>query len=288
MDANNSHGDQHDHESQHISPGDCFPQPTISPSRLSSASSYDSHDVDLTKYVHPPAPDLDETRDTRGRDLLMNRPRGNTPDKLKDKTSSKHFLKAEESHNSAMHADDSHGSDISSASTSDDVELERFGSNNRPSDDEDTGLTKNNLSRRKQRRKHQRVDESVMGTRDITHQERQSADKSVLKALLINALLIAAWYAFSLSISIVSQALTSTLVLAAANTGSSTISGCSHLNTSIFTSLYSRLVCTCLFNSLWPPWFSTSSRPFARAGIVSPTRIIIAASRKPRLVPQNP
>ncbi|KAL8829833.1 MAG: hypothetical protein Q9191_001785 [Dirinaria sp. TL-2023a] len=203
MDDNNAYDARHDHGSKHTSSADHFPQPTISPSRLSSVSSYDNHDGDLTKHVHPPAPDMDEASDTRRRAPLMNHSQGSTAHKHEDKSSPKRYLKAEASPNPAMHADNAHGSDLSSASMSDDVELERFASDNEPSDNEDTGLTKNALGRRrKRRRKHHRVDESVMGTRDITEQERQAADKSVLKALLINALLIAAWYAFSLSISI--------------------------------------------------------------------------------------
>lgn len=203
MDDNNAYDARHIHDSKHTSSADHFPQSTTSPSRLSSVSSYDNHDVDLTKYVHPPALDMDEASDTRRRAPLMNLSQGSTAHKHKDKSSSKRYLKAEACPNLAMHADNAHGSDLSSASMSDDVELEQFASDNEPSDNEDTGLTKNALGRRrKRRRKHHRVDESVMGTRDITEQERQAADKSVLKALLINALLIAAWYAFSLSISI--------------------------------------------------------------------------------------
>lgn len=203
MAGNDVPGVRHDHESKHASPADHFPQPTISPSRLSDTSSCDSHDADLTTYVHPPAPDLDETSNRRKRKPLMNHTQRTTADNFNDKTSSKHHLRAKGSHNPAMHADDGHGSDFSSASTSDNLELEPFASDNGLSDDEATGLTKNDLSRRrKRRRKHQRVDESVMGTREINKQERISADRSVLKALLVNALLIAAWYAFSLSISI--------------------------------------------------------------------------------------
>ena len=150
---------------------------------------------------------MDETADARGQELLEDHSNGRTVDDHRDKTCSKRYLKAAESDNPAMRRDDGDGSDFSLTSTSDDVELEHFPSENELSDEEDIKPRKNGSGRRKRRRRHQRMDENGTSSCDTTRQERVSADRTVIKALLINALLIAAWYAFSLSISIVGRGL---------------------------------------------------------------------------------
>jgi solute carrier family 35 protein C2 len=71
-------------------------------------------------------------------------------------------------------------------------------------DDEETGLTGKDKVRRKQKRRrntllHVRVAPEVV----ITAEEKKEADQYVFKNSLINGLLIALWYIFSLSISIV-------------------------------------------------------------------------------------
>ena len=97
------------------------------------------------------------------------------------------------------------GSDFSSMSTSDEYELGRMPADDIGTDDEETGLTKKTKERRKRkRRKATRLDERVAGTVKTSKQEQKVADWNVLKAMFINVLLIASWYLFSLSISIVS------------------------------------------------------------------------------------
>ena len=220
MDNDGSNGKRKFDGPQQEAPVHRFPKPTLSSSRSSSstASSEESYDPQLVAHVHPPAPDMDSSaRDARRRRaMLMDHPNGSIADTLRDaKNPRRHRWKQrEETGDTSMHQhpvsppDDAHSSVFSSISASDDVELDHLSSEEGSTDDEETGLTKRDSSKRKRkRRKHTQLDERVSGTPDVTEQERASANKSIIKALLMNSLLIASWYAFSLSISIVSLAL---------------------------------------------------------------------------------
>ncbi|KAL8797664.1 MAG: hypothetical protein Q9195_000016 [Heterodermia aff. obscurata] len=100
-------------------------------------------------------------------------------------------------------SDDGETSDFSSRTASDDVELKSISSDLDFSEDEEAGLAKKDLGRRKRRRRRNTLlKDRVIGVPSVSKQEHDSADRSVVRALLINALLIASWYAFSLSISI--------------------------------------------------------------------------------------
>lgn len=74
-------------------------------------------------------------------------------------------------------------------------------------DDEETGLTQ--LDKQRRQRKRQRntqFDQRIAREKsDLSAEERKEADRNVVKSLLINVGLILLWYAFSLSISIVSR-----------------------------------------------------------------------------------
>ncbi|KAL6714609.1 hypothetical protein ACLMJK_008034 [Lecanora helva] len=108
---------------------------------------------------------------------------------------------ASDDKNMAYASDDGHGSDYSSMSTSDDVELSHFARGDALSDDEETGLTRKDKEHRKRkRRRNTHLDGRIAG--NVKSSKKEQADKNVLKALLINILLILAWYLFSLSISI--------------------------------------------------------------------------------------
>ena len=99
-------------------------------------------------------------------------------------------------------------SEFSSRSTSDDVELSHLAPDDALTDDEETGLTKKDKEHRKRRRrKATRLDGRIAGNVKTSKQEQKLADWNVLKAMIINVLLIASWYLFSLSISIVSESL---------------------------------------------------------------------------------
>lgn len=135
---------------------------------------------------------------------------------------------SESTHAEYVLGDENH-SDFSPQSTIDDVELHQLNSEGEDglTDDEETGLTKKDNRHRKRRRKHTLQDDDIGGKTKLVNQEKFSADRSVLKALLINTLLIASWYLFSLSISIVGHVLSS-VCLSELIQSSSTTNGCSH------------------------------------------------------------
>ena len=101
-------------------------------------------------------------------------------------------------------SDDGRGSDFSSRTTSEDVELNAL-SSDECTNDEEAGLTKHDASKRKRRRRKNRL---LNGRASVapgaSKQASYLAAKNFYRALIINALLIASWYTFSLSISIVS------------------------------------------------------------------------------------
>ena len=89
-------------------------------------------------------------------------------------------------------------------STSEDVEMEAL-SEDGLQDDEETGLTGKDKGRRKRkRRRNTLMDQRIAADLTITAEEKKEADQNVVKKSLINGLLIALWYLFSLSISLVS------------------------------------------------------------------------------------
>lgn len=71
-------------------------------------------------------------------------------------------------------------------------------------DDEETGLTgKDKRRKQKKRRRNTRLDQRIVPDQDISPDEQKEADKTVLKRLMVNGVLILMWYFFSLSISLV-------------------------------------------------------------------------------------
>lgn len=88
-------------------------------------------------------------------------------------------------------------------STSEDVELDEL-SDDGLQDDEETGLTGQDKSKRKRKkRRNTLLDQRIAADVKITDEEKKEADQNVLKKGLINGLLIGLWYLFSLSISLV-------------------------------------------------------------------------------------
>jgi solute carrier family 35 protein C2 len=93
-------------------------------------------------------------------------------------------------------------------STSDDVELSAMSDDDGLQDDEETGLTgKDKQRRKKRRRRNTLLDQRIAGDGRVTAEEKNEANKSVVKNILVNVSLIGLWYLFSLSISIVSPLL---------------------------------------------------------------------------------
>ncbi len=237
-------------------------QPTVGSPRhsTSSTSSQDNQDPYIGFHVHQPAPDdMDNVGDSRKRRaMLMNHPDESIANTLRDANDPRRQRQkgrdelddtSTQKHTPSFPVN-GHSSEFSSVSASDDAERDHLSSDLGFTDDEETGLAKKELGESKRkRRKHTRLDKRVARSASIPKQERSSADKSVIKALITNALLIASWYAFSLSISIVGfhwlfnnyiEQLTSP----------STTNGCSHQNISTSNSHSSRHACTCLYNLL--------------------------------------
>ena len=112
----------------------------------------------------------------------------------------------EEDKQLAYSSDESHVSDFSSRTTSEDFELDHLTTEDPFSDDEEAGMTKKDKRHRKRRRrKAARMDERFAGNIKVPRPNKALTHNSVYTAWLINALLVASWYAFSLSISIVSK-----------------------------------------------------------------------------------
>ncbi|KAI0022408.1 triose-phosphate transporter family-domain-containing protein [Xylariomycetidae sp. FL0641] len=69
-------------------------------------------------------------------------------------------------------------------------------------DDEETGLTKKDRRRKRdKRRRNTRLDQRIVRDK-LTDEERKEADQNVIRKMGVNALLIGLWYLFSLSISL--------------------------------------------------------------------------------------
>lgn len=216
-DNENEHEHEHEHEQENTnSSADRFPLPTLSTlSSLSSSpgsrrASQDS--AGIASYVHPPPPNMDGSADghRRRRGLLAGKDEN---DGVDGKARGKHRSRrvrignaGAESEQESYPSDEDNVSDFSSRSISDDVELHHIASEDGLTDDEETGLTREDKRNRKRRKKKNTLlDQRIIGTGKISKQDGNSADKNVLRASLINALLIASWYLFSLSISIVSM-----------------------------------------------------------------------------------
>ena len=103
-------------------------------------------------------------------------------------------------------SEEGHGSDFSSRTTSDDFELDHLTAEGPFGDDPETGMMKKDQKRRKRRRrKAARMGEIFAGSIKTSKPSREFTYREMYQAWLINALLVASWYAFSLSISIVSD-----------------------------------------------------------------------------------
>ena len=157
--------------------------------------------------------DMDRAGDgyRRRRAQLMN---GMENGKARRKSSSKkHYHRHrnagapdEENKQLVYSSDESNGSDFSSRTTSEDFELDHLAAEDSLGVDEETGLTKKDKNHRKRRRrKAVRMDERFAGNVGASKQNATNTHREIYKAWLINALLVASWYAFSLSISIVSE-----------------------------------------------------------------------------------
>lgn len=182
--------------------------------QASSVSSLDNQDSALeTDADEPPLSDMESAGDAyRRRRAQLMAGSGTTiaNGKSGGKRSRRH-RHASDDKNNPYSSDDGQDSDFSSISTSDDVELSHMTSEDALTDDEETGLTKKDKEHRKRkRRRNTRLAGRIAGNPKSSKQERKIADRNVIKAMIINVVLIMSWYIFSLSISIVGQAIMKT------------------------------------------------------------------------------
>lgn len=85
-------------------------------------------------------------------------------------------------------------SDSSGKTESTDLELDNMRSDDGLEDDEETGLTGRDRRRRRRcKRRNTRLDERVAADVKITKEEEKLAAQSIMKSMLINALLIGLW-----------------------------------------------------------------------------------------------
>lgn len=179
--------------------------------RSSSVSSLDDQDSALrTDADEPPSSDMESAGDAyrrRKAQLMVDSAATNANGKIGRKQSRRHHH-ASDDKNNLYSSDDGQGSEYSSISTSDNVELSHMTSEDALTDDEETGLTKKDKEHRKRkRRRNTRLAGRIAGNTKSSKQERKIADRNVIKAMIINVILILSWYIFSLSISIVGQAI---------------------------------------------------------------------------------
>ena len=100
---------------------------------------------------------------------------------------------------SIRHSSDSKPQSKHDREDADSVELEDL-SEDDSQDDEEAGLTG---QKKKKKRMNSSLGERIAGNDTITAEEKKEADVHVLKNMVINCSLIALWYCFSLSISLV-------------------------------------------------------------------------------------
>ena len=111
-----------------------------------------------------------------------------------------------DTNNEGHRFDDGDASEYS-PSTSEDVELDCIDDNGGLLEAEEAGVASKGRRRKRRRKLYDRVYEDETNTPSTSKTEQSLADRTVLKASAINVLLIASWYCFSLSISIVSKEL---------------------------------------------------------------------------------
>lgn len=182
-----------------LSPGNDFPLRTL-PS-LPSDSSLSEHSGDeaalprranIAKLVHPPTPTMtdDQTAARRRSSSLAGAILPPTkPPRKHRKQRSDHI--AEEGEAYSSNAD---RSDSESRSDSTDFELDDMSADGLE-DDEETGLTKRDRRRRRRRkRRNTLLDQRIAPDDTYTKEEKKLADQTLIKSMLINALLIGLWY----------------------------------------------------------------------------------------------
>ncbi|OCK78262.1 TPT-domain-containing protein [Lepidopterella palustris CBS 459.81] len=159
----------------------------------------------IAQLIHPPTPTMEDPPRNHARRrstslagaTITNTQGSGKASRKHRRTQSAHILEEDKS------SSDDDNSDSSNKTESTDLELDDMNSDEGLEDDEETGLTGRDRQRRRRRkRRHTRLDERVIGDVKITKEEEKLATQSMMRSLLINALLIGLWYLFSISISL--------------------------------------------------------------------------------------
>jgi solute carrier family 35 protein C2 len=193
------------------SPGNEFPLRTLpslpSDSSLSDADSEDGIPVtrphDIATAIHPRLPsimDAEQAAQNHARRRSSSLAGASVPTSKKDPQ--KHRRQRSD-HIAEEGEEESSASDTDSRSDSTDLELDDMSADGLE-DDEETGLTKRDRRRRRRRkRKNTLLDQRIVPTTDTyTKEEKKLADQTLMRSMLINGVLIALWYLFSISISV--------------------------------------------------------------------------------------
>ncbi|KAF2877794.1 triose-phosphate transporter family-domain-containing protein [Massariosphaeria phaeospora] len=193
-----------------LHPADEFPLATISNPPSRSSIDLDSDDghlhvraADVAALVHPPTPTImDEpaaANHARRRSSSLAGlplPANQVPKKHRRRRSDHILEEGDEPWSDSDH------SSSSGKSESTDLELDDM-SGDGLEDDEETGLTgRDRRRRRRRKRRNTHLDQRIVEDDKITKEEQKMATESMMRSMLINALLIALWYLFSISISV--------------------------------------------------------------------------------------
>ena len=191
------------HQGPPLSPGNEFPLRTL-PS-LPSDSSLSDHDsdaaarpapgIDICTLTHPPALTMttdDHTAARRRSSSLAGAILPTTKDASKKHRRRRSDHIAEEGEDDDA-ADGTTSDDDGTTSDSDDMSADGL------DDDEETGLTKRDRRRRRRRkRRNTLLDQRIVHDDDTyTKEEKKLADQNLLKSMLVNAVLICLWYAYT-------------------------------------------------------------------------------------------
>lgn len=113
----------------------------------------------------------------------------------------------------AAHAESPHSyeeEENNPVSSGSDWEMDDIRSDEGLEDDEETGLTiQDRQKRTRRKRRNTLADERVVPDSEISKEEERLATASFMRDAIINSILIGLWYTFSISISVVSNALSS-------------------------------------------------------------------------------
>ncbi|KAF1963504.1 TPT-domain-containing protein [Byssothecium circinans] len=200
------------HTSSILQPADEFPLRTLSnPPSPNTDSDRDSDNgghghgprVNIASLVHPPTPDIMDDQPaiaSHARRRSSSLAGASVP---QQKDSKKH-RRQRSGHSNIQEEEGASDSDSGSSekTDSDDFELDDMSADGLE-DDEETGLTgRDRRRRRRRKRRNTLLDQRIVPEVKLTKEEEKTANQTLVRSLMINAILIGLWYTFSISISV--------------------------------------------------------------------------------------